>query len=150
MSGAKSRAVEAGELKALVRQLVKAAGGVEACGVELGVSAERVSQYQRPSSEDQMPLLMINRLEAVVGRAVVTGALAAAVEASKPTEKMDRSAVDIVGAAAALIGAVHEMDRDGYRDAGEIRTVQERAGGVAREGLEALIAATQMTVGPVQ
>ena len=150
MSGGKARAVEPGELKALVRQLVKAAGGVDASGVELGVSAERVSQYQRIGCDDQMPLMSVIRLEAIVGRAIVTGALAKAVEGGGGVEAMGGSAVDTVGASAGLLTAVHEMDADGHRDAGEIRRVQEAAALSARQSLEAVIAASQLKPGEVQ
>ena len=75
-----ARALEEGELKALVRQLVKAAGGVEACGVLLGISHQRVSQYQSPNHPDQMPYLMICKLECVAERAIVSGAQVRAIE----------------------------------------------------------------------
>lgn len=145
------RAVGAAELKALFRQLVRAFGGVDAAGVELGVSGERISQKQRADHEALPSVLEIVQLEAVLGRAIVTGALARAAEgaASGPAEAMGQSAVDGVGAAAALALKVHAMDADGHRDAGEIREVQGDAAKLAREGVEALIAASALTPGPV-
>jgi hypothetical protein len=131
------RVVSPGELKALVRQLVKAAGGVEACGVELGVSAERVSQYQRPTCDDQMPLLFIHRLEAVVGRGVVTGALARAAEGEGVVEAIGAASVEAIGSAADLIAAVHQMEADGKRTAAEVQDVQAKSARMLREAQEA-------------
>lgn len=109
--------------KAFTRQLVKENGGVEACAVELGVSAERVSQWQRPTCDDLMPFLCVMHLEAVVGRAIVTGAAARAVEGTARDE-IGPAVVEAVGDAAGLLRLVHDMDADGARDAGEIRSVQ--------------------------
>lgn len=142
------RIVSPGELKALVRQLVKAAGGVEACGVELGISAERVSQYQRPTCDDQMPLLFIHRLEAVVGRGVVTGALARAAEGEGVVEAIDAATIEAIGSAADLIGKVHVMEADGRRTVGEIRDVQEAANRLLREAQEAHAAASNLSATP--
>lgn len=147
MSVPRNRTVEGGELKALVRQLVKAAGGVEACGVELGVSAERISQYQRQSSADQMPLLMICRLEAVAGRAVVTGALSRAAEGDGVVEEIGRSAVDTVGRAADLMRTVHEMEADGHRTHAEKREVMLASAELLREAQQAFDAAARLVGG---
>lgn len=122
----RSRALDAGELKALVRQLVKAAGGVEACAVELGVSAERVSQYQRPTHDAQMSLLCILQLEAVVGQAIVTGAAARAVE-GEGRSAIGPAVVEAVTRSAATLRLVSDMDADHRRDPGEIRQVQDAA-----------------------
>ncbi|MGH6979517.1 MAG: hypothetical protein ACRED4_09530 [Brevundimonas sp.] len=48
-----SRLIDTGEVKALFRQLVKAAGGVEACAAELSISFQRVSHLQNPSNTDE-------------------------------------------------------------------------------------------------
>lgn len=147
MSG--PRAIIGPELKALVRQLVKAVGGVEACAVELGVTPQRISQLQLAGHPDQMSFLAISRLEAVCGQPVVTGAAARAAGGDSVDQAVGAAAVDAVGRAASLIGVVHAMDADGYRDAGEIRQVQRAAADLVREGAEALIASTQLTPGPV-
>lgn len=151
MNAATSRAVEPGELKALVRQLVKAAGGVEACAVELGISGERVSQHQRTSCADQMPVLMISRLEAVVGRAIVTGALARAAEGEDAGggEAIGDASVGAVGSAATLMGQVHAMEADGHRSPGEVREVQLAAAEHLREAQEAFDAAMRLSAGGV-
>lgn len=144
MSSPTPHIIEPGELKALVRQLVKAAGGVDACGIELGVSAERVSQYQRPGCADQMPVLSICRLEAVVGRAIVTGALARAGDADTPAEDIGRSAVDTVGSAASLMRTVHEMEADGHRSVAEKRDVMVAAADLLKQAQEAFDAAARL------
>lgn len=144
------RAITPGELKALVRQLVKAVGGVEACAVELGVTPQRISQLQKADHPDQMSFLAICRLEAACGQAVVTGAAAKASAGQSADQGMGDAAVDTVGHAAGLIGAVHAMDADGHRDPGEIRAVQQAAAALAREGVEALIVSTKLTPGPVK
>ena len=121
-----SRAIEAAELKALVRALVKAFGGIEAAAAELGVSAERVSQFQRPSCPDQMSLLCICKLEAVIGRSIVTGAAARAADCGAP-DPVTTAVVASVGSSASALRAIADMDSDGRRDAGEIRQVQRAA-----------------------
>ena len=118
-----SRALEPGELKALVRQLVKEFGGVEAAAVELKISAERVSQYQRPTCDDQMPLLCIMKLEAILGRAIVSGAAMRAIE-GEAKDEIGPAAVEAVTDAATVLRLVHDMDADGARDPAEIRSVQ--------------------------
>lgn len=121
-----SRALTAGELKALVRELVKAAGGVEAVAVELGVSHQRVSQHQSPGCADQMPFLCILQLEALVGRAIVSGAAARAVE-GEGAPAVTAAAVEAVTTTAATLRLVSDMDADGRRDEGEIRGVRRAA-----------------------
>lgn len=144
MTGPTPHLIEPGELKALVRQLVKAAGGVDACGIELGVSAERVSQYQRPGCADQMPVLFICRLETVAGRPIVTGALARASEGGGAPEEIGRSAVDTVGSAAALMRTVHEMEADGHRSVAEKRDVMVAASDLLKQAQEAFDAAARL------
>lgn len=143
MSGG-GRAIGPGEMKALVRQLVKAAGGVEACGVELGISAERVSQYQRPTCDDQMPVLMISRLEAVVGRGVVSEAMARAAEGDGADEAISNAAVDTVGSAAQLMMRVHAMEADGQRTEAEKAEVRRAAQEHLRQAQEAADAANRL------
>ena len=115
-----------GVLKAQVRQLVTAAGGVEAAAVELGISAERVSQFQRPTCDDQMSFLCIMRLEAVVGRAIVTGAAARAIE-GESQGVIGPAVVEAITKGASALRLVTDMDADGQRGAGEIRAVQRAA-----------------------
>lgn len=145
MSGAiGARAIESGELKALVRQLVKAAGGVEACGVELGVSAKRVSQWQRIDHPDQMSMLNISKLEAVVGRPIVTGVAARAAKGGAVDEAMLASTVEAMGSAAALVQLVHAMEADGRRTAAEKRTVLAATQDLLRQAQEAADTAARL------
>ncbi|WP_158918051.1 hypothetical protein [Caulobacter sp. S45] len=106
--------------------MVKAAGGVEACAIELGISGERVSQLQRPTCLDQMSLLCISQLEAVIGRAIVTGAAARAAQ-GETFSPIAVAVVSSVMASAAALRVISEMDRDGRRDAREICDVQKAA-----------------------
>ncbi|WP_298699217.1 helix-turn-helix domain-containing protein [uncultured Brevundimonas sp.] len=68
-----SRGLTDGEIKALFRQLVKAVGGVEAAGVELGVSHQRVSVLQSPAAADMPTVRQIIALEVVAKAPVVSG-----------------------------------------------------------------------------
>ncbi len=106
-----SRVVEAAELKALVRALVKAFGGIEAAAIELGISAERVSQFQRPGCPDQMSILCICKLEAVLGRSIVTGALARAADCSAP-DLVTTAVVAAVGSSAGALRTIADMDSE--------------------------------------
>lgn len=146
MSGANGvrRAIEPGELKALVRQLVKAVGGVEACGIELSVSAERVSQWQRIEHPDQMSMLNISRLEAVVGRPIVTGVAARAAEGSAVDEAMLASAVDAMSSAASLVALVHAMEADGHRTEAEKRAARDATQDLLRQAQEAAETAARL------
>lgn len=143
-AGGTARALTPGEQKALVRQLVKAAGGVEACGVELNKSAERISQFQRVDHEAQMSLLDISRLEAVVGRAIVTGAAMRAAQGEAPDEAIGKAAVEAVGSAASLVAAVHAMDSDGARTQAEKAEVRRQAAEHLRQAQEAADAANRL------
>ena len=143
-----SRAVEAAELKALVRALVKAFGGIEAAAVELGISAERVSQFQRPGCPDQMSILCICKLEAVLGRSIVTGTLARAADCGAPDPVTD-AVVGLVGASASALHAISDMDRDGQRDVGEIRQVQRATQEALHEAELLADAASRLTPGAV-
>jgi hypothetical protein len=139
-----SRAIEAGELKALVRQLVKAAGWVEACGIELCVSPQRVSQWQSVEHPDQMSMLNISRLEAVVGRPIVTGVAARAAEGSAVDEAMLSSAVEAMSSAAALVSLVHAMEADGTRTEAEKRAAREATQDLLRQAQEAADTAARL------
>jgi hypothetical protein len=138
-----SRALTDGEVKALFRQLVKACGGVEACGVELGVSHQRVSLLQSPTAPDMPAFRQILQLEAVAGSAVVTGAAARAIE-EESDETLACAVVSSVQASADALGAVHAMEADGRRDAGEIRRVQAMTQKALREAQEAADAAARL------
>lgn len=139
-----ARAIKPGELKALVRQLVKAAGGVEACGVELAVSPQRVSQWQSVDCADQMSMLNISRLEAVVGRPIVTGVAARAAEGSAVDEAMMASTVEAMGSAAALVQLVHAMEADGTRTEAEKRAVRDATQDLLRQAQEAADTAARL------
>lgn len=121
-----NRVLETGELKALVRQLVKAVGGCDAAGIELAITHQRVSNYQSPNHPDMMPLVYIMQLEAVIGQAIVTGAVSRAVEGAE-TDCIHTAAVEAVAAAAQAIGVIHAMDQDQHRDLAEVRDVQSKA-----------------------
>lgn len=139
-----SRALTDGEVKALFRHLVKAAGGVEACGVELGISHQRVSLLQSPTAPDMPAFRQILALEAVVGVPVVTGAAARAIEGGAD-EVLSSAVVQAVSAAAEAIAAVHAMESDGRRTPGEIRTVQALTQKLIREAQEAGDVAARMS-----
>ncbi|PLR25080.1 hypothetical protein SGCZBJ_12660 [Caulobacter zeae] len=119
-----SRSLTPGELKAHVRQLVAAVGGLEAAAVILGVSVQRVSTLQNIRHDDQMTMLQICALEAVAGRDIVTGAASRAITGETPSSIV-AAAVGAVAASAAALESVHTMDADGHRDPGEIRDVQK-------------------------
>lgn len=121
-----SRILEPGEVKALFRQLVKASGGVDAAGVELGVTHQRVSQLQNVNCPDEPTFRQIMALEAVCGRLIVTEAHALAVKGQE-ADSLGRAAVESVGDVAEALSAIHTMDADGHRCAGEIRVVQQAA-----------------------
>ena len=144
-----SRALSDGEVKALFRQLVKACGGIEACGVELGVKHQRVSLMQGVNAPDMPTLRQIMTLEAVCGRAIVTGAAARAIE-DDAEECVKAAVVDAVTSSADALSSVHAMDADGWRDEGEIRQVQLRTQVVLREAQHAADAAAILKPGPVR
>lgn len=139
-----ARAIEPGELKALVRQLVKAAGGVAACGVELEVSAERVSQWQRLEHPDQMSMLNISRLEAVVGLLIVTGVAARAAGGETPDEAMLNAGIEAMSSAAGLVSLVHAMEADGQRTEAEKRAVRTATQDLLRQAQEAADTAARL------
>ena len=120
------RALEEGELKALVRQLVKAAGGVEACGVLLGVSHQRVSQLQNPNHPDQMTFLQIAKLECVAERAIVSGAQVRAVEGDG-CGPLHQAVVEAVTKSAGVLQAVAEMEGHARPSAADAKHVVQAA-----------------------
>lgn len=142
-----SRALTDGEVKALFRQLVKAVGGVEAAGVELGVRHQRVSLLQAPGAPDMPTLRQVMALEAVAGSAIVSGAMARAISGD-PEPCLQSAVVDAVTAVSGALAEVHGMDADGYRDAGEIRAVQARTQDAVRQAQEAADLAAGLTPGP--
>jgi hypothetical protein len=115
-----SRALTPGEVKALFRLLVEKAGGIEASGVVLGVSFQRVSTLQNVNQPDMPTLAQIMALEVVAGVPVITGAAARAIEGERAADIADL-AVAVVTSGAKTLRLVHDMDRDGKRDTAEIR-----------------------------
>ena len=143
-----SRALTDGEIKALFRQLVKAAGGVEAAAVELGCKHQRVSLLQSPNAPDLPAFRQILTLEAVVGRAIVTGSAARAIE-GEADDNLKDATVEAVLATTEALGAVHAMDADGNRTEAEIRDIQKRTQKALQEAQEAADAAARLKPGPV-
>ena len=139
-----ARALEPGEIKALFRQLVKAVGGVQAAGVELGVSHQRVSVLQNPANPDLPTLVQVLALEVVAGRPIVTGAAARAISGAAD-DSMTAAAVASVASSADLIARVHAMEADGVRSQADIRSVQEAAQKNLREAQEAADAAARLS-----
>jgi len=103
-------------LKALFRRLVKDAGGVEACGVELGISHQRVSQIANVNNDEMAKELptweQVWRLESVIGRSVVFAALADAIKpAPAPANACPtKETHDLVQAAAAMLPLAAALD----------------------------------------
>ena len=143
-----SRALTDGEVKALFRQLVKAAGGVEACGVELGVKHQRVSLLQSQTAPDMPNLRQIMALEVVAQSPIVSGAMARAIK-GEAVEIVSLAAVEAVQASAGALRLVHDMDCDGQRDPDEIRRVQKATQDNLREARELAAAAAALTPGAV-
>lgn len=143
-----SRALTPGEVKALFRQLVKAAGGVEAAAVELSIKHQRVSLLQTPTAPDMPSFAQIMCLEAVVGRPIITGAAARAI-AGEEDEALTSAVVEAVQASAEALGAVHAMEADGVRTEAEVRTVVEKTQHALREAEQAADAAKRLRPGPV-
>lgn len=133
-----SRALESGEVKALFRQLVAAAGGVEACGLTLGVSHQRVSQLQSVNNPDMPTFAQIMALEVVAERPIITAVAAQAIE-GHAAEDLSTQAVAVVSQGARTLQLVHDMDADGARTEAEVRAVQ-RATQESAEAAERLAA----------
>ena len=144
-----SRALSDGEVKALFRQLVKAAGGVEACGVELNVTHQRVSLMQNNNAPDMPTLRQIMALEVVAGRPIITGTAARAIE-DEADENLRDAIVDAVAATAEALSAVHLMDADGERSEAEIRSVQTKTQRALAEAQEAADLAARLKPGQVR
>ncbi len=141
-----SRMLETGEVKALFRQLVKAAGGVEACAVELGISHQRVSHLQNASNSDEPTFRQIRTLEVIAAAPIVSGAQFRAIR-GEGDDCVSMAAVETVQSAASALRLVHDMDADGRRDEGEIRRVQEAAAKNLKEARELADAAARLTPG---
>ncbi|WP_292079799.1 MULTISPECIES: hypothetical protein [Brevundimonas] len=143
-----SRMIETGEVKALFRQLVKAAGGVEAAAVDLKISHQRVSHLQNANNEDEPTFRQIRVLEVAAGAAIVSGAQFRAIEGAAP-DPIAAAVVESVASSAAALRLVHDMDADGHRDAAEVRAVQEAAARNLREARELNDAAAGLKPGEV-
>lgn len=139
-----ARAVTPGELKALVRLLIKAVGGVEAAAIILDKSTGRIGQLQDVNLPDQMTALQISQLEAVAGRAIVTGAIARAAEGAGADEAIGLAGVQTVCSSAQLLQRIHDMDADGQRTEAEKRAVRTAAQENLREAQEAADAAARL------
>jgi hypothetical protein len=140
--------IETGEVKALFRQLVKAVGGVDAAAVELDISHQRVSFLQTTSNEDEPTFRQIRILEFVAKRPIVSGAQFRAVN-GECDDSIQSAAVEVVTTGAKVLSLVHNMDADGHRGAGEVRTVQEAASIHLREARELHDAAARLKPGTV-
>lgn len=93
-------------VKALFLALVKAAGGVEAAGVALDVSHQRISQLTSLNSADMPTLMQVVRLEAFAGHPVVTSALAKLAKCDGRGADPVLETSQVVGAASALLDTV--------------------------------------------
>lgn len=131
-----SRLQETQEVKALFKMLVTAVGGVEAAGVHLGVSHQRVSQLYSLSNDDEPGYRQIRLLEVVAGRTIVTGAHVKAVRGEE-ADSISAAVVESVSATSTALRLVHDMDADGHRDQGEILAVRQ-ATTIAREAVTRL------------
>ncbi len=143
-----SRALTPGEVKALFRQLVKAAGGVEACAVELNTKHQRVSLLQNINAPDMPSFAQIMALEAVAGRPIVTGAAARAIEGDD-SEALAAATVEAVQAAASALSAVHAMEADGFRSEADVRGVQAATQRALAETQQMADAAARLRAGPI-
>lgn len=144
-----SRILTDGELKALWRQLVRASGGVEAAGVELGISHQRVSLMQSPNTPDIPNIRQIMALEVVCGQPVISGVMARAITGEVDVS-VSTALVEGVRATAEAMGLVHAMDVDGERTEAEIRRVQAVTQKALREVQEAADAAACLKPGRCQ
>lgn len=91
-------------LKGLFRQLVSVAGGIDAAGMCLGVSHQRVSQLYSLKCADLPKWEHVLDLEAFCGQSVVFGALARMAEQDDPTAKDAlQEACEVTEAAAELL-----------------------------------------------
>lgn len=141
-----SRALTDGEVKALFRQLVKAAGGVEAAAVELGIKHQRISILQSATAPDMPTFRQIMALQVVAQQDIVTGAASRAVK-GEDDEALACAVVDAVQASADALGAVHAMEADGVRTEAEVRAVQAKTQRALREAQQAADAAARLKPG---
>lgn len=143
-----SRMIETGEVKALFRQLVKAAGGVEAAAVDLKISHQRVSHLQNANNEDEPTFRQIRLLEVAAGAAIVSGAQFRAIEGSVP-DPIAAAVVESVASSAAALRLVHDMDADGLRAESEIRAAQQATARNLLRAVELNDAAARLKPGEV-
>ncbi|MBI1682353.1 hypothetical protein [Caulobacter hibisci] len=118
-----SRALSVEEVKALTHQLVASVGGVVPAGIMLGVSHQRVSQYQNANHPDVMPFMAILTLQAAAQTDIVTGAASRAIK-EDPESDILSAMVETMNRATQALAATHEMEADGHRDVGEIHEVR--------------------------
>jgi hypothetical protein len=144
-----SRILTDGEVKALFRQLVQAAGGVEACAVELGMRGhQRIVVMQDVKKPDMPNLRQIMALEVVAQSPIVSGAMMRAIK-GEADEVLAAAVVESVQASAEALGAVHAMEADGHRSEAEIRAVQKKTRQALQEAQHAADAAAALRAGPV-
>jgi len=105
---------------ARARELIEAAGGLEACAAETGISTSHLQRYSSKSEKDSMPVRVIEALEAVTeglcGHPIMTRHLATQagynlvpVPEFEPTEREWNSHVArLTSASAALIAGIAE------------------------------------------
>jgi hypothetical protein len=99
-------------VKGLFHSLVKAVGGVEAAGLYLGISHQRISVLQNPQSADMPTIMHVVTLEAVVGQDLVTGVLARNVNGEAARHDLMTEACEAVEAGANVL---HLARRGGDR-----------------------------------
>ena len=92
----------------------------------LGISHQRVSQYQSPNHPDQMPYLMICKLECVAERAIVSGAQVRAVEGDG-CGPLHVAVVEAVTKSADALRTVAELEARAHPGAADVKHVQQAA-----------------------
>jgi hypothetical protein len=117
--------VSRAEIKGLFYHLVRAVGGVEAAGAFLGISHQRVSQLQTVTCADIPTLEHIVALEAVVGQAIVTGALARAATGGSITTDTMKEIGDVVLAQAEVLHLERSNADEKAKKAAALRLVRE-------------------------
>lgn len=89
------------QVKGLFFHLVKSVGGVEAAATYLGISHQRVSQFQSLNCADMPSLMQVVTLEAV-SQPIVTSALAKAANAAAGVKDLLGEVCDVTETAAQL------------------------------------------------
>lgn len=113
-------------VKALFRTFVlKDVGGVDAAGALMGVSHQRVSQLISLNTADMPTIMQVVALEQAVGRAVITSALAEAVEGKEARGDLLRETSEGVSAAAQTMEAVVKGARPEEVAALAAKTIKE-------------------------